>query len=219
MINQLKAFIKTSLIGGFTIILPAAILFVVFRFLFNLVTDFIQPLTNILTKNSHIKEFVADGVVIIALVGLFFLIGILVKTQIGSFLHYTIETKILKIAPGYRLVKETVMQFLGQKKMPFGKVALVKAFSNQALMTAFVTSEHENGWYTVFIPTGPNPTSGNIFHLPPEYVTIIPVPVDQTMRTIIGCGAGSQDLIEKFLEKKGTPVNKPPSDELKSPTS
>ncbi|KZY61422.1 hypothetical protein A3738_22580 [Oleiphilus sp. HI0066] len=63
-------------------------------------------------------------------------------------------------------------------------------------MTALVTSKHDDGRYTIFMPTGPNPTSGNIYHVKQEQVTLYPeISVSDAMRTIIACGAGSGELI------------------------
>ena len=68
-------------------------------------------------------------------------------------------------------------------------------------VTVFVTDTHADGSYTVFMPTGPNPTSGNIYHLQAENVYPVDVPVEDAMRSIISCGAGSSALVNKFNEK------------------
>ena len=81
------------------------------------------------------------------------------------------------------------------KKSPFSSVALVQAFGNETLMTAFITDTHADGRQTVFLPTGPNPTSGLIFHIPEKYVHPVGVSVEETMRSVIGCGAGSANLL------------------------
>ncbi|MEJ2286453.1 MAG: hypothetical protein P8X85_22980 [Desulfobacterales bacterium] len=65
-------------------------------------------------------------------------------------------------------------------------------------MTAFVTDTHDSGRHTVFVPTGPNPTSGLIFHVPDKYVHPVGVSVEETLRSVIGCGAGSSNLIDGF---------------------
>ena len=101
------------------------------------------------------------------------------------------------------MVKEIVNQFLGDKNSsPFsqGQVAKVKLFGTdiETSVTAFVTSQHESGLYTVFVPTGPNPTSGMIYHLPANQVELLPgIKVDSAMRTIISCGAGSDELFSQ----------------------
>ena len=194
--KKFRSFIKTTLLGGLVVILPVTIIAAVFGWLYIKVTGWIQPLTNIVVKTVGVGEFLSSLIVICVIVGFCFLIGLAVKTQVGRFVHEKLESKVLKIAPGYNLVKETVLQFLGRKKSPFSRVALVQIFENQTKVTAFVTDEHEDGSYTVFVPTGPNPTSGQIFHLDSRFVHPIDVKIEVAMRSIISCGAGSNRLIE-----------------------
>jgi uncharacterized membrane protein len=198
--NKIKAFIKTSLIGGLGVLLPIAIFMLVFKWLFNLVTNMIQPLTTLLIAKSHLREIVADVVVIAVIISSCFIIGVIVRTKVGKFIHKNLENRILKIAPGYNMIREIVLQFIGKKKSPFSSVALVQIFESSAKMTAFVTDSHPDGSYTVFVPTGPNPTSGNIYHLEGKYVQHLDVPVEIAMRSIISCGAGSTELIKAYSE-------------------
>ena len=69
------------------------------------------------------------------------------------------------------------------------------------MVTAFVTDEYK-GVFTVFVPTGPNPTSGNIYHLKAQYVHKLNVSIESTMRSIISCGSGSNKLIKQFLKDR-----------------
>jgi len=159
-------------------------------------TALVQPLTNMLITQSHLNEVIADIVIICIILLACFIVGLVVRTKVGRFLRDGLEKYILNIAPGYRIIKETVMQLLGQKKSPFSSVALVKIYDNEILMTAFVTDEHFNDWKTVFVPTGPNPTTGYIYHLPSERVYPINVKPEIAIRSVIACGAGSQALIK-----------------------
>ena len=112
-------------------------------------------------------------------------------------MYLLFESRIFLKIPGYSLIKETVSQFFGNKKSPFSSVALVQIFGNETLASAFITDEHKDGTRTVFVPTGPNPTSGNIYHLPEDRVHPVDVSVEEAMRSIISCGAGSSTLISK----------------------
>ncbi len=204
--DRLKAFIKTSLIGGVLVILPVAITIFLFKWIFGLVTGIIQPLTDYVMSFLNVskyQEILVDIFVIATIVLTCFFIGVFVRTRVGTYIHNVFEEKILKIAPGYNLIKETVMQFLGGKKAPFSSVALVQIFGPNidTMVSAFITDTHPDGSYTIFIPTGPNPTSGNICHVKGEYVHPVDVPVEETMRSIISCGAGSTPLIESMLKK------------------
>jgi len=178
--------------------LPSAILVFVFKWIFGFATALIQPLTNLVMSKSHLQELIADLLVVAIILTICFIVGIVVKTKVGRFVHENLENRILAVAPGYKMIKETVMQFLGKKQTPFASVALVQVFENETLMTAFVTDTHLNGSCTVFVPTGPNPTSGNIYHLKEQYVHRINVPVEVAMRSIISCGAGSTPLIDVY---------------------
>lgn len=200
--NRLKIFIKTSLLGGLAVILPVALLFLIFKWLFNWITNIIQPLTNLVLARGQFQEFVADTIVFGIIITFCFVIGAAVKTKIGLYIQENLENRILKIAPGYPTIKAIVMQFIGKKKSPFSSVALIRPFENDTLMTAFITDFHDNDWFTVFAPTGPNPTTGFIFHLKAEYVQPVNIPVEETIRSVISCGAGSTRLIQSLARIK-----------------
>jgi uncharacterized membrane protein len=202
--QKIKSFIKTTLLGGLVVILPVTIIAVVFRWLILTVTGWIQPLTDLILAKSDMREFLADLIVLAVIILFCFVIGLLMKTAGARWVFHKLETRVLKAAPGYNLVKETINQFLGRKKSPFSSVALVRIFENQTLCTAFVTDEHPDGSYTVFVPTGPNPTSGQIFHLQKEFVHPVDVGVDETMRSILSCGAGSSSLIQSLSKTTAT---------------
>ncbi len=199
--KRLKGFVKTSVVGGLVIILPVALLFAVFTWIFNFITKLIQPFTNLILKQSETWEFVADLFVILIILLICFFVGLLVRTKLGKYLHRWLEDYLLLKIPGYNLIKETILQFIGDSKTPFSSVALVNIFCNETLVTSFVTDEHDDGSYTVFVPTGPNPTSGNIFHVKAKYVHKVNVPVEETMRSIISCGSGSLKLIDDYKKQ------------------
>ena len=194
-----KEFAKKTLLGGVVILLPVALLVMGLRWLFKLVTDLIQPLTNLVTKGIGMPEIFADILVLAGMAGLFFVVGWFVSTAGGAWFHSKFDGRLAKYAPGYQMMKDIVGQFLGDaSKSPFanGEVALVRLFSNETEVTAIITSKHDSGRYSVFMPTGPNPTSGNIYHVTAEQVTLCPhITVSDAMRTIIACGAGTGDLL------------------------
>jgi uncharacterized membrane protein len=196
-LKRIRTFVITTVIGGLVVILPVSILVTVFTWLYRMITDWIQPLTNLLVAVSSMGEFFAD-VLVLALIVLFcFVLGLLLKTGVGRFVHRHLESKILSFAPGYKLIKETVLQFLGRKKSPFSSVALVQLYESRTLATAFITDDDDAEYATVFVPTGPNPTSGQIFHIEKKFVHPVAVGVEEAMRSIIACGAGSSTVLSK----------------------
>jgi uncharacterized membrane protein len=182
---KLKHFLKTSLLGGVVVILPVAILVSVTVWVFDLVASWIQPITNIVIKDTQTNEFIAESFVIILIMATCFFVGVLVRTRLGGFFYSLVETRILRLAPGYSMIKETVLQLFGSRKdSPFSSVALAQIFCNSTLATCFITDTHEDGSFTVFVPTGPNPTSGLIYHLEGKYVHPVAIPVQDAMRSM-----------------------------------
>ena len=79
---------------------------------------------------------------------------------------------------------------------------MTQIFGNDTRVTAFITDTHADGSYTLFVPTGPNPTSGLIYHLDGKYVHPVNIPVQDAMRSIISCGAGSARLMQDFTAQR-----------------
>ncbi len=200
--NGFKRFLKTTLVGGFLVVLPIGIVVYVFNWVFDLLLDSVAPLVALVLGEEARNDIVAGLLAILIILCTCFLIGLFVKTSFGRWLHSGVEGRLLSRAPGYTVVKETLLQFMGSKRSPFSSVALVQIYENDTMVTAFVTDEHDNGLCTVFVPTGPNPTSGNIYHVKSELVHPLDVPVDQAMRSIISCGAGSAPLIFALKKSK-----------------
>ena len=195
--NRLKEFVKSTVVGGLLVILPLAISFFTLTWVFGLVQEAISPLKTIVMQKSPLQGVVADILAVALLIVVCFSVGVLVRIRLGKWLYSVLESNVFLKVPGYSLIKETVYQFLGKKKSPFSSVALVQIFDNETLLSAFITDEHADGTCTVFVPTGPNPTSGNIYHLPKDRVHPVDVSIEDAMRSIIACGAGSSILIEK----------------------
>ncbi len=203
MLTRTKNFFKTTVLGGIIVILPAIILILAFKWLFAVVGNAIAPLTNLVVDTLPTPEeynpLIATVIVLSVIVlGCFFL-GLFVRTKLGQMVYSGFENSFLSKAPGYRMIKETVNHLLGRKTSPFSSVALVDIYGNDTLMTAFITDRHDNGMVTVFVPTGPNPTSGFIYHLPQQSVHPVAVSIEDTMRSVISCGAGSGKLIEQLV--------------------
>jgi uncharacterized membrane protein len=201
MFERTKNFFRTTVLGGVIVILPITILIFAFRWLFGIVGSAIKPLTDLavfyIPLPSRYDQPIATLLVLIVIFSLCFLVGLFIRTRLGLYLYSGLESSLLSKTPGYKMIKETVNQFFGKKVSPFSSVALIQIFQNETLVTGFVTDKHAGDMVSVFVPTGPNPTSGFIYHLPKKYVHPVDVPVEDAMRSVISCGAGSSMLIEQ----------------------
>lgn len=199
--NKVKSFLGLTLLGGLMVVLPIAILMMLFQWLFAIVTDFIQPLSDMISSRADVRSLFAQILVLLLLFGMCFSIGLLVKTGLGRWLHYWLDMGLEKFAPGYATIRDLVVQLMGGSKdssLFRGQVALVRLYGDcsELWVTGIVTARFEN-MITVFVPTAPVPTSGMIYHLTSDNVQLLPdVSVEQAMKTIVACGVGSQGILQ-----------------------
>lgn len=196
--KRLNYFIRTTLLGGLLVVLPIIILILVLNWMIGILTDVVEPITNILIAAAKLNYIVASAVSIAMILIVFFAFGLIIKTRIGKFTFGFFEENFLKKIPFYKIIKDTIIQLFGTQKNLFKGVALVDLYGVGNFVTAFITDEYDSEFVTVFVPSGPAPTAGFVYHVKREFVHKINYPLDQSMRTIISLGVGSKNLIEKY---------------------
>lgn len=200
--QRFRKFLRTTLIGGVVALAPLTLIILLFRWVINVIGRSLTPLVDTLLQDpdpNPLYKFALYVITFTAILIFFFIIGLVVQTRLSVFMSNAENHYLIKI-PGYKLAKETVQQFFGKNRSFFREVVLVDIFNSGALMTGFITDD-QGEIITVFVPTGPNPTSGNIYHLHQDRVQKTGASVDNGMKSIISCGAGSAELFES-LEKK-----------------
>ena len=193
--RRFRKFLWTTLIGGVVALAPLTLTILLLRWVINMIGRNLTPLVDKLLQDpdpNPLFKFALYVITFIAVLLFFFIIGIIVRTRLSVFLNRAEDRYFQKI-PGYKMVKETVQQFFGKNRSFFREVVLVDIFNSGALMTGFITDD-QGEIITVFVPTGPNPTSGNIYHLPKNKVLKTNASVDNGMKSIISCGAGSAEV-------------------------
>lgn len=200
--SRFGQFLRTTFLGGFIVLLPVVLTLYLLRWLVDLITQAIQPVTAVFTEHARFGQALAFSLAFIGVITVCFVLGLVVKTRLGAAVLRGFEHRILKEAPGYSFFKETVRQLLGQKDRSFSKVVLVRMFNSSALSIGFITNEDiKSGLYSVFVPSGLNPTSGHLLHVLRDDLVFLDVSVETAMRTIIGCGTGASALLEGLSPK------------------
>ena len=200
--KRFRNFLRTTLIGGIVALAPLTLIILLFRWVINVIGRTLTPLVETILNDAHPNPYFKFALYVISFAAIllfFFIIGLIIRTRLFRFLDRAEDRYLMKI-PGYKLVRETVQQFFGKKRSFFKEVVLVDIFNTGTLMTGFITDDQED-IITVFVPTGPNPTSGNIYHFPKERVLKTKASVEVGMKTIISCGAGSAEVFEKAESK------------------
>lgn len=183
-----------KILHGLILVLPVAILIFLISIVFNLLIGILMPLSTVLNSGGEEPGLVIHLISATILILLLYLIGDRTRGPKGNEMFNRFEESFLLKIPLYSTIRDLVRQFSGVKAMPFANVCLVDPFGNGVLMTGFVSDRYEDDFYTVFVPTAPNPTNGNIYHVPAEKIRFVNVSTETAMTTIVGMGAGSSCL-------------------------
>ena len=208
--SMIKRYLTNTMIGGLGVVLPVAIIAYIFYLIYLFVLSIIRPVSNIIVEyeivhvTSTLDITVADILTISIILIACFLIGVIVRTRVGRFFHKVIEDRLLSKIPGYGVTKEVVSNVTGFSEIKFSRVVLCKPFGGDTMQTGFIMDRSpELGYLTVFCPTGPNPTSGFVYHLPESRVFPLDTSVDKGVKSILGCGVGSSAMISECHRKYG----------------
>lgn len=196
MFGNLKNFFKMTIMGGLFVLLPVALFIYIIYWVIGLFIDIFGPLSAIYSNTLHIDIYLGHFLSLVTLIGVCFFVGVATMTQLGNLFHYYIDGLLNKI-PGYAIINDTFKQFFGKDKKSFTESVLIDRMGNGILESGFVTDSFILGgleYKSVFIPTGPNPTSGFIIHIPLNKIIKQTDAIDKTMKSILSCGAGSSKI-------------------------
>jgi uncharacterized membrane protein len=186
--KQIIEFIKTTMLGGALIIVPAAaIVFILVKVTRGL-RNALEPLAAKLPEQIQFPYLVE----IVAVVAMCFIAGLLIRTRPGRWVGRFMERYVFNKVPGYALAKAMTGKSVGGTEEQRASPALVDM--EDGLVPALIIERHDDGFVTVFVPSPPVPTVGQAYIFASSKVH----PVDVSLPTFIGCitkwGLGSQDL-------------------------
>ena len=122
-------------------------------------------------------------------------LGLIVSNVIGKKI-YTLFEKILSAIPVvnkvYSSIKQIISTFSVSDNNSFKKVVLLeypkKGLWTMSMVTGESTNKKNEEFYTVFVPTTPNPTSGFMLFVKKEDVIDTKVSVEEGLKIIISGG-------------------------------
>lgn len=204
--NNKRGFLQDTMIQGFLILLPLTIILILLSVVFNFIFKIVAPLSALIDGGGGEPHWFINVLSLGIFCVFVFGIGVLVRNKVGKVYFKGFERKYLSKIPLYSLIHQTVYQFIGVKKLPFSEVVLIDPFNTGTKMTGFITDQVNDDYVTVFVPTAPNPTNGNIYHVKRKDVTLLDVSTQDAMRTIMGMGAGTKGLLAKSDLKASEPL-------------
>lgn len=191
--------LRTFFVAGLIAITPAAVTYLVLRWLFLTVDGFFgTPLEAYFQRRLG---FHVPGTGLLATVLIVLVVGILATNLVGRRLLAYLEGWLQKL-PVVRSVYATMRQitdaFWKQDQNAFKRVVLVEYPRRGSWAVGFVTGEvpasrfdmeaPDGLLYNVFLPTTPNPTSGFLLMLPASEVKLLDISVEDGLKLVISGG-------------------------------
>ncbi|HOL35896.1 MAG TPA: DUF502 domain-containing protein [bacterium] len=183
--------LRNYFISGILVIVPAAlsiwILWKIFVFLESLIGQWIQ---------KAIPQFYVRGLGFISLVAIILVLGFFAQNIFGRRMIRYLEKVFLSIPifnKLYQFVHSILQQLFRREKEIFHGVALVQ-FADHVSTIGFITSKEpvvkglSQEYWTVFIPTVPNPTTGFVLFVHRDKLKILPIGVEQGMKILLSFG-------------------------------
>jgi len=190
---------------GLVAILPITLTIVLFNSSLKMFIAWLEPLQELISPN--ILKIIPHAEVFLAVI-LIIIIGTLYNMFLLDHIIHGVELLVKKIPlvrTVYIGIKQLIHAFGTQDKVNFKKVVLIE-FPRQGIFSlGFLTSEidpkiapdKEKKYYTIFIPTTPNPTSGFCIIASEEQLCFTELTQQEAMTMIISGGIIQPASFEK----------------------
>jgi uncharacterized membrane protein len=191
---------KTTLIGGFLIILPIYVSIILIAKAIQGLVAALKPITAVVPAYVQFREIIAALVIIT----ICFIAGLIVRTGPGLRAKKAFEGAVLERLPGYTLLRGLAGRFTGRGDEPTFAPALVEI--EEALVPALIIEKLDDGSFTVLVPSVPTPMAGALYILPPERVHPVDVPFTATLKVFSKWGTGAGEFVRAMQPRSISPI-------------
>lgn len=205
--RRIAGHFQRTLVAGVLVMLPIGITALVLKFIFDLLTPILQPVTDLLPGPD------VYGTGLVALLLLIYVVGLVAAFVIGRRLidvaHRVME--VIPLVKGIYSTTRTAVQFLSSSGRQVGNngtarysgVVLIEFPRPGIRSIGLVTSQMYDAdgveVLSVFVPTTPIPSSGFLVIVPTSQVTHLDMSVEEAMAVVVSGGI----LAERMFERSG----------------
>ncbi len=187
--GKAKSVFRTNVSYGLLVLIPVGVIFL----LLAKMTELLEKITTPLDLPPDIRIVAAMLTGFLLLFIFCFVVGALVRTNIGSWFHERIENRILKQIPGYEIISNILKGF-AQKKIAY-PAARIRLTAPGAEVLGFVMEKNNDGALTVFVPSAPAVTVGSLYIVDRERVTMLEAGSMEVTNCISQWGIGSSKIL------------------------
>ena len=182
-------FVRTTIRGALAVLVPILIVVFLGKKIYSAIRGALIGMSGWLPDAVPFRAIVT----LIAILIVFFLVGMFLRTRPGQRFIDWLETNIFDRVPFYGLIKTVVRQVAGMEDAE--GFTPVLAEMEGGFVIAFQVEEFDNGFVSIFLPSSPSPTAGSVYLYPKSMVHPIPVTFFKTLRCVSRWGNGAGTLL------------------------
>jgi len=209
--------IRGYFISGIIILLPLGATLIIFTWLIRIV----DRISEMLLPDRFIGETLSKipGFSIFIVFLFIILIGAIGRGYVGKIYKDRIE-KIYSKIPGlsniYSTTKQITETIISSNSKSFKESVIIEYPRRGIYALAFITNDISKGgklklksnFFTVFLPTTPNPTSGFLLLVPKKEIIKIDLSVDEAVKFIISGGIIEPKDVKRLVKKRNRKLRK-----------
>jgi uncharacterized membrane protein len=192
-VKAIVQFVKTTLVGGFFVVLPMVLLYILMGELFDAAIALGTPIADFLPEDAFGDTDTAKVVAALLLLVVCFFTGLALRTRTGKRILEWLERKALEPIPGYSVLRDLSMRFAGDESKVFFQPAILTG-SGGLQTPVLIVEEHAGGDYSVLVPIAPTPVMGTIQIAPRNMVQKVDLPVSDALECFWHWGVGTEKL-------------------------
>jgi len=187
--NAFRSFLKSTLVGGLTFLIPLVLLVVVLKHALQLASKAAVPVAKVLPFSQVGGIAVVTLLAVAVLLLIAFLAGLVARTTVGRRMTHWFEDSILGGLPQYRMLKSMAEGFAHVENGANLQPVLV--FIDDVWQLAYRMEDLHDGWVAVFVPQSPTPMSGNLLFVEATRVRPLDMPMPEVLVLVKRMGTGS----------------------------
>ncbi|MEL6288165.1 MAG: hypothetical protein AAFQ42_08715 [Pseudomonadota bacterium] len=204
------SWLRANILYGAAALIPVAALFLVGWYLYEFWQSVLTPITRYFGLETFDSQATALGLSIAALVIVCFIVGLFVRSTVGSWTFDRLESRILAHVPGYGMLS-TLLRGFADNEHAY-PAALAKLNQGEGRALCFVMEDGGGPEVTVFVPSVPVMTVGQVYLLPRGDIEMLPNASTETANALTQWGVGTQAAVAlgRAQADAGAAVDAPP---------
>jgi uncharacterized membrane protein len=194
--KKITEFLKTSLSGGFFVMMPLVMFYLLVDEMIELLVVLATPIADLFPPGLFENIELPGVIALILLLGASFLFGLALRSEALRKIGHWVERTLLGKLPIYNAVKRLSRGLIGAKEDGVFRPALLHS-ENGEREIVYLIEEDGKGQVTVLVPWAPASFAGSLKILSRDRIELLDSNLGDTSRVLGHWGVGTFELLEK----------------------